>query len=95
MPTATQTAKPPFSTNIPSRFPAMSDGKQTPSTVQGSENHATLKAVIIDLDGTLVDSNEFHVEAWDRAFRQFGKVFSREALRAQIGSISARIPDAR
>ncbi len=44
-----------------------------------------LEAVIFDLDGTLVDSNELHVEAWDRAFREFGKQFSRESLRSQIG----------
>jgi HAD superfamily hydrolase (TIGR01549 family) len=40
---------------------------------------------IFDIDGTLVDSNELHVDSWDRAFRHFGKQFSREALRAQIG----------
>jgi phosphoglycolate phosphatase-like HAD superfamily hydrolase len=44
-----------------------------------------IRAVIFDLDGTLVDSNELHVEAWDRAFRHFGRVFSREALRQQVG----------
>jgi HAD superfamily hydrolase (TIGR01549 family) len=43
------------------------------------------EAVIFDLDGTLVDSNELHVEAWDRAFRKFGKEFSRDRLRSQIG----------
>ena len=43
------------------------------------------RAFIFDIDGTLVDSNEFHVESWDRAFRRFGKQFPREALRAQIG----------
>src|SRR6266576_6185661 len=43
------------------------------------------RAFIFDIDGTLVDSNELHVDAWDRAFRHFGKQFSREALRAQIG----------
>jgi HAD superfamily hydrolase (TIGR01549 family) len=42
-------------------------------------------AFIFDIDGTLVDSNEFHVDSWDRAFRRFGKQFSREKLRAQIG----------
>src|SRR5438046_8538351 len=42
-------------------------------------------AFIFDIDGTLVDSNELHVDSWDRAFRHFGKHFSREALRAQIG----------
>jgi HAD superfamily hydrolase (TIGR01509 family) len=44
-----------------------------------------LRALIFDIDGTLVDSNELHVDSWDRAFRKFGKQFPREALRAQIG----------
>jgi|ERR1051326_4315738 HAD superfamily hydrolase (TIGR01549 family) len=45
----------------------------------------SLIAFIFDIDGTLVDSNELHVDSWDRAFRKFGKEFSREELRAQIG----------
>jgi HAD superfamily hydrolase (TIGR01549 family) len=48
-------------------------------------NLFSMRAFIFDIDGTLVDSNELHVDAWDRAFRKFGKHFSREALRAQIG----------
>lgn len=40
---------------------------------------------IFDIDGTLVDSNELHVQSWDRAFRHFGKQFPIEALRDQIG----------
>jgi HAD superfamily hydrolase (TIGR01509 family) len=44
-----------------------------------------ITAVIFDLDGTLVDSNELHVRAWDRAFRHFGRIFTPEALRQQIG----------
>ena len=42
-------------------------------------------AFIFDIDGTLVDSNELHVDSWDRAFRRFGKEFPREKLCAQIG----------
>ena len=45
----------------------------------------SVRAFIFDIDGTLVDSNELHVDSWDQAFRQFGKQFSREQLRAQIG----------
>jgi HAD superfamily hydrolase (TIGR01509 family) len=44
-----------------------------------------VRAFIFDIDGTLVDSNELHVDSWDRAFRKFGKQFSRERLEAQIG----------
>ena len=43
------------------------------------------RAFIFDLDGTLVDSNELHVDSWDRAFRKFGKQFPRNELREQIG----------
>ena len=38
-----------------------------------------------DIDGTLIDSNELHVQSWDRAFRHFGKTFPPEELHAQIG----------
>ena len=44
-----------------------------------------MKLCLFDIDGTLVDSNELHVDSWDRAFRHFGKEFPREKLRAQIG----------
>ena len=44
-----------------------------------------MRAFIFDIDGTLVDSNELHVDSWDRAFRRFGKQFPREKLRAQVG----------
>jgi HAD superfamily hydrolase (TIGR01549 family) len=44
-----------------------------------------IKAVIFDVDGTLVDSNELHVDAWAQTFRHFGKEFPREQLKRQIG----------
>jgi len=43
------------------------------------------EAVIFDLDGTLVDSNDLHVEAWNEAFQHFGKHFPISELREQIG----------
>ena len=46
---------------------------------------SSILAFIFDIDGTLVDSNELHVDSWDRAFQRFGKHFPREQLRAQIG----------
>jgi HAD superfamily hydrolase (TIGR01549 family) len=45
---------------------------------------ARRKALIFDVDGTLVDSNELHVESWDRAFRHFGKSFSRDRYRSEL-----------
>ena len=40
-----------------------------------------LRAVIFDVDGTIVDSNELHVESWHETFRKYGKHFSRDQLR--------------
>ena len=48
-------------------------------------HNLSVLAFIFDIDGTLVDSNELHVDSWDRAFCRFGKEFPREKLRAQIG----------
>ena len=44
-----------------------------------------IRGVIFDLDGTLVDSNEFHVLAWQETFRHFGKEIPIERLREQVG----------
>jgi HAD superfamily hydrolase (TIGR01509 family) len=44
-----------------------------------------LKAVIFDVDGTLIDSNDLHAEAWQRAFHHFGYDLPYESLRRQIG----------
>src|ERR1700761_4105186 len=44
-----------------------------------------LKAVFFDIDGTLVDSNDFHVMAWQEAFRDHGHPFDQADIRAHIG----------
>src|SRR5947209_6251806 len=44
-----------------------------------------LRAVIFDVDGTLVDSNEFHIQSWDETFRRYGKHFSHQELHRHIG----------
>ena len=44
-----------------------------------------IKAIIFDLDGTLVDSVDYHAQAWVKAFKQYGYDFSFEKLRQQIG----------
>lgn len=46
---------------------------------------ARIKALLVDLDGTLVDSNGFHVEAWFEAFRKHGHNVTRSAIRQQVG----------
>jgi HAD superfamily hydrolase (TIGR01549 family) len=44
-----------------------------------------VKAVIFDIDGTLVDSVDLHARAWQEAFAHFGKQFAFEKVRYQIG----------
>lgn len=44
-----------------------------------------LQALIFDLDGTLVDTNELHVAAWREVFLRFGRHVEPEALRKQMG----------
>lgn len=45
----------------------------------------TLKAVMFDIDGTLVDSNDLHVLAWEEAFAAVGSRFDRQTIHDQIG----------
>ncbi|MFN3945985.1 MAG: HAD family hydrolase [Allosphingosinicella sp.] len=42
-------------------------------------------AVIFDMDGTLIDTNDLHAKAWQEAFRKFGVELEFEEVRAQIG----------
>lgn len=53
-----------------------------------------LKAVIFDIDGTLVDSVEAHARAWKQTFDHFGKHVSLEQIRKEIGKGSDQmLPD--
>jgi HAD superfamily hydrolase (TIGR01549 family) len=44
-----------------------------------------VRAILFDIDGTLVDSNALHVEAWRDAFRHFGKELTAAEVHRQIG----------
>ena len=44
-----------------------------------------VEAVILDVDGTLVDSVDLHARCWRGALRHFGKDISFEDVRSQIG----------
>lgn len=44
-----------------------------------------LRAAIFDIDGTLIDSNDLHAEAWGEVFRRFGVNLPHHLIRAQIG----------
>ena len=44
-----------------------------------------MRAVIFDIDGTLLDSVDLHAQAWVEAFAHFGVEVSLEEARRQIG----------
>ena len=44
-----------------------------------------IEAVLLDVDGTLVDSNDKHADCWVEAFKQFGKEVEWDVVRRQIG----------
>ena len=44
-----------------------------------------IKAILFDIDGTLVDSNDMHVLAWEEAFAGIGARFDRQIVHDQIG----------
>lgn len=57
-----------------------------------------VQAILFDIDGTLVDSNEGHVTAWAFAFREAGYPQELDDIRAQIGKggdllVPALLPD--
>ncbi len=54
-------------------------------------NSLMIKAIIFDLDGTLVDSVDLHTQAWVKAFQEYGYDFSFARLRQQIGKGSEYI----
>lgn len=44
-----------------------------------------LKAILLDIDGTLVDSNDKHTDCWVEAFAHFDKQVEWDVIRTQIG----------
>ncbi|HEU0065880.1 MAG TPA: HAD family hydrolase [Sphingomonas sp.] len=44
-----------------------------------------ITTILFDIDGTLVDSNDFHVSAWREALRDAGHDFDAPAIHDQIG----------
>jgi len=58
-----------------------------------------IKAILFDIDGTLVDTNDMHVLAWEKAFATVGAVFDRQVIHDQIGKgtdmlVPKLLPDA-
>lgn len=63
------------------------------------DTHMQIKAIFFDIDGTLVDTNDMHVFAWEEAFAGIGVSFDRKAIHDQIGKgtdmlVPSLLPDA-
>ena len=43
------------------------------------------QALLLDIDGTLVDSNDRHADCWAEAFAKFGKQVPWDVIRGQVG----------
>ena len=43
------------------------------------------EAIVFDIDGTLLDSVDLHAQAWQEAFRHFGREIPLVDIRSQIG----------
>ncbi|WP_426240344.1 HAD family hydrolase [Pararhizobium sp. DWP1-1-3] len=57
-----------------------------------------IKAILFDIDGTLVDSNDMHVDAWKEAFSRIGVTIEQNVIHDQIGKgadmlLPALLPD--
>ena len=44
-----------------------------------------LQAILFDIDGTLIDTNDLHARCWQEAFEHFGKPLPYDVVRHQIG----------
>ncbi|MDR5699170.1 HAD family hydrolase [Agromyces aerolatus] len=51
----------------------------------------TVRAMLFDIDGTLVDSNYLHVEAWQHAFAELGAPTDAWRIHRAIGEDSAHL----
>ena len=74
------------------RSPDFSDAARVPDDrvsssrwVPGISAHGPVRAVLLDIDGTLADSNDAHARAWVRAFEEHGVDVDPAVVRRAIG----------
>jgi HAD superfamily hydrolase (TIGR01509 family) len=54
-------------------------------------NQIAVKAVLLDIDGTLIDSNDAHTRAWVQTLQRHGSCVSYEHMRSLIGKGSDKV----
>ncbi len=59
--------------------------RPTPGPPFALPRRVKLKAILLDIDGTLIDSNDKHADCWVEAFAHFGKQVAWDDIRKQIG----------
>src|SRR5215217_3789195 len=52
---------------------------------------AVVKAVFLDIDGTLMDTNYLHIEAWAQAFEEVGERLPRSRIHHEVGKGSEKL----
>ena len=50
-----------------------------------------IRTILLDIDGTLMDTNYLHVEAWEQAFEKVGERPPRYRIHHQVGKGSDRL----
>jgi HAD superfamily hydrolase (TIGR01549 family) len=63
------------------------------TSAQNDAPRRPLEAVLFDVDGTLVDSNYLHIEAWAHAFADVGAPVDSWRIHRSIGLDSAKLLD--
>lgn len=56
-----------------------------------ASSDGAIEAVLLDIDGTLLDSNDAHAQAWSDALREAGHEIGSEAVRPLIGMGSDKL----
>lgn len=70
----------------------MSPARGTPADAAlGGGGGAAIEAVLLDVDGTLVDSNDAHAQAWSDALRETGRQIGSEAVLPLVGMGSDKL----
>ena len=63
-------------------------------SVEGMASSSAPRAVLFDIDGTLVDSNYLHIDAWTRAFEDVGAPVDAWRVHRSIGLDSSKLLEA-